>query len=132
MRAAFKRHISHPRTRLWHNGNLLFIAYINDAQQAMLTPQAHLLLKDFTEEDIHALKTAAATLLAKPTVTAYELSNLPHSKRYSRVSFACTALDKCTRGGILTRGITEFCGSASAGKAQLLLHLCLTLHLNDE
>uniref|UniRef100_A0A1A9V982 RecA family profile 1 domain-containing protein n=1 Tax=Glossina austeni TaxID=7395 RepID=A0A1A9V982_GLOAU len=107
--------------------------YINDAQQAILTPpQAHFLLKDFTEEDIHALKTAAAKLLAKPTVTAYELSNLPHSKRYSRVSFACTALNKCTRGGILTRGITEFCGSASAGKTQLLLHFCLTVQLNDE
>uniref|UniRef100_A0A1A9VGG2 RecA family profile 1 domain-containing protein n=1 Tax=Glossina austeni TaxID=7395 RepID=A0A1A9VGG2_GLOAU len=107
-------------------------AYINDAHQAILTPQAHLLLKDFTEEDIHALKTAAAKLLAKPTVTASELSNLPQSKRYSRVSFACTALDKCTRGGILTRGITEFCGSASAGKTQLLLRLCLTVQLNDK
>uniref|UniRef100_A0A1B0GAF6 RecA family profile 1 domain-containing protein n=1 Tax=Glossina morsitans morsitans TaxID=37546 RepID=A0A1B0GAF6_GLOMM len=127
-------------------------AHINDAHQAILTPQAHLLLKDFTEEDVHALKTAAAKLLAKPTVTglgnaykeflkwvqfflyitASELSNLPYSKRYSRVSFACTALDKCTRGGILTRGITEFCGAASAGKTQLLLHLCLTVQLNDE
>uniref|UniRef100_A0A1A9ZRU3 RecA family profile 1 domain-containing protein n=1 Tax=Glossina pallidipes TaxID=7398 RepID=A0A1A9ZRU3_GLOPL len=40
--------------------------------------------------------------------------------------------DKCTLGGILTRGITEFCGSASSGKTQLLLHLCLTVQLNDE
>uniref|UniRef100_A0A1B0AD69 RecA family profile 1 domain-containing protein n=1 Tax=Glossina pallidipes TaxID=7398 RepID=A0A1B0AD69_GLOPL len=125
---------------------------INDAHQAILTPQAHLLLKDFTEEDVHTLKAAAAKLLAKPTVTglgnaykeflkwvkffvyitASELLNLPYSKRHSLVSFACTALDKCTRGGILTRGITEFCGHASAGKTQLLLHLCLTVQLNVE
>uniref|UniRef100_A0A1A9WEE6 RecA family profile 1 domain-containing protein n=1 Tax=Glossina brevipalpis TaxID=37001 RepID=A0A1A9WEE6_9MUSC len=115
-----------------HLRDLAERAYIKDAEQTILTPQAHLLLKDFTEEDVHALKTAAAKLLAKPIVTASNLLHLPYSKRWSRLSFACMSLDKCTRGGILTCGITEFCGTASAGKTQLLLQLSLTVQLNDE
>uniref|UniRef100_A0A1A9ZW42 Uncharacterized protein n=1 Tax=Glossina pallidipes TaxID=7398 RepID=A0A1A9ZW42_GLOPL len=38
----------------------------------LIKPQGHLLLKDFTEEDIHTLKTAAAKLLAKPTLTVLD------------------------------------------------------------
>lgn len=39
------------------------------------------------------------------------------------------ALDNCLRGGLSTRGITELCGVAGAGKTQLLLQLSLTVQL---
>lgn len=38
-------------------------------------------------------------------------------------------LDAITRGGLLTRGITEIYGESSVGKTQLCLQLCLTAQL---
>lgn len=52
--------------------------------------------------------------------------------KWSCLSFGCSALDKCTRGGIVTRGITELCGISGAGKTQLLLQLSLTVQLPPE
>lgn len=42
------------------------------------------------------------------------------------------ALDRCLRGGIVTRGITEICGASGVGKTQLLLQLSLTVQLPRE
>ena len=61
-----------------------------------------------------------------------DLMSLPHCLQWSRLSFGCKALDKCTGGGIVTRGITEICGISGAGKTQLLLQLSLTVQLPRE
>lgn len=48
------------------------------------------------------------------------------------MSFGCSALDRCTGGGVVTRGITELCGAAGVGKTQLLLQLSLCVQLPTE
>ncbi|KAM7363965.1 X-ray repair cross complementing protein spindle B isoform 2-T2 [Cochliomyia hominivorax] len=107
-------------------------AKIKSAEQAILTPMAHLLLQESSPHDIYVLKASAAKIVAKEQVKVSDLLKLPYSMKWSRLSFGCTALDKCTQGGIVTRGITEFCGIAGAGKTQLLLQLSLMVQLPKE
>lgn len=49
--------------------------------------------------------------------------------KWARLTFGCAALDRCTGGGIVTRGITEICGASGVGKTQLLLQLSLCVQL---
>ncbi|XP_037813007.1 DNA repair protein XRCC3 [Lucilia sericata] len=107
-------------------------AKIKNAEQAILTPMAHLLLQESSPHDIYVLKSSAAKMVAKERIKVSDLLTLPYSMKWSRLSFCCAALDKCTRGGIVTRGITEFCGISGAGKTQLLLQLSLTVQLPQE
>lgn len=49
--------------------------------------------------------------------------------KWARLTIGCAALDVCTGGGIVTRGITEICGASGVGKTQLLLQLSLCVQL---
>ncbi|XP_065361727.1 DNA repair protein XRCC3 [Calliphora vicina] len=107
-------------------------AKIKSAEQAILTPMAHLLLQESSPHDIYVLKSSAAKMVAKEQIKVSDLLSLPYNMKWCRLSFGCKALDKCTHGGIVTRGITEFCGISGAGKTQLLLQLSLTVQLPQE
>ncbi|XP_073815138.1 X-ray repair cross complementing protein spindle B isoform X2 [Musca autumnalis] len=102
---------------------------IKSADQAILTPTAHLLLQESSPHDIYVLKASAAKVVAKESIKVSDLLDLPYCMKWSRLSFGCDSLDKCTRGGIVTRGITEICGVAGSGKTQLLLQLSLMSQL---
>uniref|UniRef100_A0A1I8P5I6 RecA family profile 1 domain-containing protein n=1 Tax=Stomoxys calcitrans TaxID=35570 RepID=A0A1I8P5I6_STOCA len=104
-------------------------AKIKNAEQALLTPTAHLLLQESSPHDIYVLKATAAKVMAKESIKVSDLFDLPYCMKWSRLSFGCEALDECTRGGVVTRGITEFCGASGTGKTQLLLQLSLMAQL---
>ncbi|XP_058983949.1 DNA repair protein XRCC3-like [Musca domestica] len=104
-------------------------AKIKSADQAILTPTAHLLLQESSPHDIYVLKASAAKVVAKESIKVSDLLDLPYCMKWARLSFGCEALDKCTQGGIVTRGITEICGVAGSGKTQLLLQLSLMSQL---
>ncbi|KAH8359036.1 hypothetical protein KR093_004084 [Drosophila rubida] len=82
-----------------------------------------------TPEDVRILKDAAAKWLAETPVSADSLFRPPACLKWSRLTFGCAALDSCTGGGIVTRGITEICGVSGVGKTQLLLQLSLGVQL---
>ncbi|XP_060650614.1 DNA repair protein XRCC3 [Drosophila nasuta] len=82
-----------------------------------------------TPEDVRILKEAAAKWLAETPASADSLFRPPASLKWSRLTFGCAALDRCSGGGIVTRGITEICGISGAGKTQLLLQLSLGVQL---
>ncbi|XP_075148122.1 X-ray repair cross complementing protein spindle B isoform X2 [Haematobia irritans] len=107
-------------------------AKIKSVEQAILTPTAHLLLQESSPHDIYVLKATAAKVVAKESIKVSDLFDLPYCMKWSRLSFGCEALDECTRGGIVTRGITEFCGASGTGKTQLLLQLSLMAQLPTE
>lgn len=52
-----------------------------------------------------------------------------HSARWRRITFGCAALDRLTRNGLPTRGLTELAGCAGAGKSQLCMQLALMVQL---
>lgn len=83
-------------------------------------------------EDVRILKDAAAKWLAEVPQTADSLFKPLANVRWSRVTFGCSALDRCTGGGVVTRGITEIFGGYSVGKTHLLLHLSLGVQLPRE
>ncbi|XP_028896115.1 uncharacterized protein LOC105212428 [Zeugodacus cucurbitae] len=87
------------------------------------------LFQDCPEADIRVLKDAAAKVVSQP-VSA--LLQEPLSAKWSHLTTGCTAIDNCLRGGVVTRGITEICGSSGVGKTQLLLQLSLTVQLPTE
>ncbi|XP_034663316.1 DNA repair protein XRCC3 [Drosophila subobscura] len=87
------------------------------------------LVRKCTPDDVRVLKDAAAKWLAETPLTADSLFKPLANVRWSRVSFGCPALDRCTGGGVVTRGITEICGAAGVGKTQLLLQLALCVQL---
>ncbi|CAD6995378.1 DNA repair protein XRCC3 [Ceratitis capitata] len=87
------------------------------------------LLQDCPEADIRVLKDAAAKVVAQPVSALLQLSL---SANWSHITTGCVALDRCLRGGIVTRGITEICGASGVGKTQLLLQLSLTVQLPRE
>ncbi|XP_030378596.1 DNA repair protein XRCC3-like isoform X2 [Scaptodrosophila lebanonensis] len=80
-------------------------------------------------EDVRQLKDAAAKWLAQSPVAADSLLQPPACNKWSHLSFGCASLDRCTGGGVSTRGITEICGAAGVGKTQLLLQLSLCAQL---
>ncbi|XP_034486489.1 DNA repair protein XRCC3 isoform X1 [Drosophila innubila] len=82
-----------------------------------------------TPEDVRILKDAAAKWLAETPASADSLFRPPASLKWSRLTFGCASLDRCTGGGIVTRGITEICGISGSGKTQLLLQLSLGVQL---
>ncbi|KAH8310811.1 hypothetical protein KR044_003097 [Drosophila immigrans] len=82
-----------------------------------------------TPEDVRILKDAAAKWLIETPASAESLFRVPASLKWSRLTFGCAALDRCSGGGIVTRGITEICGVAGVGKTQLLLQLSLGVQL---
>ncbi|KAH8409822.1 hypothetical protein KR222_009053 [Zaprionus bogoriensis] len=86
-------------------------------------------VRSCTPEDVRILKEAAAKWLAETPQSALSLFRPPARLKWSRLSFGCEALDNCTDGGIVTRGITEICGAAGVGKSQLLLQLSLCVQL---
>ncbi|ALC46592.1 spn-B [Drosophila busckii] len=79
--------------------------------------------------DVRILKEAAAKWLAETPVSADSLFKPLVNLKWSRLTFGCAALDRCTGGGIVTRGITEICGASGVGKSQLLLQLALCVQL---
>ncbi|KAH8383318.1 hypothetical protein KR009_007981 [Drosophila setifemur] len=82
-----------------------------------------------TPDDVRVLKDAAAKWLAEMPQSADSLFKPLVNVRWSRVTFGCSALDRATGGGVVTRGITEICGPAGVGKTQLLLQLALGVQL---
>ncbi|KAH8250364.1 hypothetical protein KR026_011501, partial [Drosophila bipectinata] len=88
--------------------------------------------KPCSPEDVRILKDAAAKWLAEVPQTADSLFKPLANVRWSRVTFGCSALDRCTGGGVMTRGITEIFGAFGVGKTQLLLHLALGVQLPRE
>nr|ACI97402.1 spindle B [Drosophila simulans] len=92
----------------------------------------HTIVRKCTPDDVRVLKDAAAKWLAEMPQSADSLFKPLVNVRWSRVSFGCSALDRCTGGGVVTRGITELCGAAGVGKTQLLLQLCLCVQLPRE
>ncbi|KAH8246874.1 hypothetical protein KR032_002520 [Drosophila birchii] len=96
------------------------------------TKSLHSLVRKCTPEDVRVLKDAAAKWLAEMPQAADSLFKPLANVRWSRVSFGCSALDRCTGGGVVTRGITELCGASGVGKTQLLLQLALCVQLPNE
>ncbi|XP_022211002.2 DNA repair protein XRCC3 [Drosophila obscura] len=93
------------------------------------TKSLNTLVGNCTPDDVRVLKDAAAKWLAETPLSADSLFKPLANIKWSRVSFGCTALDRCTGGGVVTRGITEICGAAGVGKTQLLLQLALCVQL---
>ncbi|XP_017076691.2 DNA repair protein XRCC3 [Drosophila eugracilis] len=103
------------------------IRFLDTRQQSLYT-----LVRKCTPDDVRVLKDAAAKWLAEMPQAADSLFKPLANVRWSRVSFGCSALDRCTGGGVVTRGITELCGAAGVGKSQLLLQLSLCVQLPTE
>ncbi|XP_017141105.1 DNA repair protein XRCC3 [Drosophila miranda] len=93
------------------------------------TKSLYTLVRKCTPDDVRVLKDAAAKWLAETPLSADSLFKPLANVKWSRVSFGCSALDRCTGGGVVTRGITEICGAAGVGKTQLLLQLALCVQL---
>ncbi|XP_002070607.2 DNA repair protein XRCC3 [Drosophila willistoni] len=89
----------------------------------------HSLVRICTPDDVRVLKDAAAKWLAETPMSADSLFKPLANVRWSRITFGCPALDRCTGGGIVTRGITEICGASGVGKTQLLLQLAVCVQL---
>ncbi|XP_017046960.1 DNA repair protein XRCC3 [Drosophila ficusphila] len=103
------------------------VRFLDTRQQSLYT-----LVRKCTPDDVRLLKDAAAKWLAEMPQAADSLFKPLVNVRWSRVSFGCSGLDRCTRGGVVTRGITELCGAAGVGKSQLLLQLSLCVQLPIE
>ncbi|XP_030371534.1 DNA repair protein XRCC3 homolog [Scaptodrosophila lebanonensis] len=93
------------------------------------TKELDSLVHKCTPEDVRVLKEAAAKWLAETLVSNGSLFRPLVFTKLSRLTFGCAALDRCTGGGVITRGITEICGPAGVGKTQLLLQLSLCVQL---
>ncbi|XP_017117354.1 DNA repair protein XRCC3 [Drosophila elegans] len=103
------------------------VRFLDTRQESLYT-----VVRQCTPDDVRVLKDAAAKWLAEMPQTADSLFKPLVNVRWSRVSFGCSALDRCTGGGVVTRGITELCGAAGVGKSQLLLQLSLCVQLPTE
>ncbi|XP_016970327.1 DNA repair protein XRCC3 [Drosophila rhopaloa] len=103
------------------------VRFLDTRQESLYT-----IVRQCTPDDVRVLKDAAAKWLAEMPQSADSLFKPLVNVRWSRVSFGCSALDRCTGGGVVTRGITELCGAAGVGKSQLLLQLSLCVQLPTE
>lgn len=106
---------------------------LTSPREIIATPNERFLRYGASAEDIKILKAAAAKCIALKFISAKDLLLIPkYASKWSRISFGCPALDKCSRGGVVTRGITEICGESGAGKTQILLNLSLTVQLSKK
>ncbi|XP_037949287.1 DNA repair protein XRCC3-like [Teleopsis dalmanni] len=103
---------------------------LNSARETIAASKEKLLQLGCTEHEIILIKSMAEKLFAEQQKLSTAQDMLRHqSAKWSRISFGCAALDRCTGGGIVTRGITEFCGGAGVGKTQLLLQLSIMVQI---
>ncbi|XP_055903604.1 DNA repair protein XRCC3 [Eupeodes corollae] len=124
--AEFYEELPQNVQRIAAKGNL------TSPREIIVTPNEKILSFGASADDVRILKTAAAKFIEQNFVNAGDLLLPKYSSKWSRISFGCEALDKCSRGGIVTRGITEICGESGAGKTQILLHLSLTVQLSPK
>lgn len=105
---------------------------LTSPREILSTPNERILTFGASADDVRILKAAAAKFIEQNFVPTGELLLPKYASKWSRISFGCPELDKCSRGGIVTRGITEICGESGAGKTQILLNLSLTVQLSPK